>query len=708
MKQNKHSVSVFLLSLLFSTLVSFFCQMCLVDAFSLPVSVPTLFVCCFLAGVLCTVIFLFRRSGWISLFGLILGLAAILWFRGPLQQHGWGFLYAVTKLYAKAFPNLQPVGFSVGDCTAIPALLAVPMAWFTARTICREGSVLLVLLGSVPTLLLCLILVDIAPILWLVAFTGTMLVLLVSQHVRDRSSEEGSYLTWWLILPVSLLIAGIVYLSPPAEYQRSDWSYALQAVAENQFSLDGLRTPFSDLIYRWNPSLRKVDLSAIGPRERTGRAVFRYSADTKLSLLRGVSLGVYKDNLWEAVAEDQYEALNLHMNPLTMQEAQPGEPVYAVKLQTHADHANLFTPYGMLYPPSGASAMDDAYIKNPDRRTAYSVYYQSEYNRPAATDPEQLAIYEAFVHEAYTQIPAELAQALQQIILESGVSPAISAFSYPEQIARYVQTSAVYDLDTPQIPDGEDFVLYFLQESNRGYCVHFASATVLLLRSQGIPARYVSGFRLTGPASTWNTVTEDDAHAWVEYYMDGIGWMPLDPTPADTGTVTGSVTRPDTPDEPEPVEPDEPEDRPEQTPTAPVNPNPQKPVQSPLAPQTPAAESVCLLWLLWLLLPDVLIGLIVLRRILVLNVRKKWFAAGKSPNRQALVMWQLLVSMGKKTGHDLPDAVFALAEKAKFSQHTLTPEELLVFRRAITEQTAILKYRSWYRKLWYRYGLILY
>lgn len=76
-----------------------------------------------------------------------------------------------------------------------------------------------------------------------------------------------------------------------------------------------------------------------------------------------------------------------------------------------------------------------------------------------------------------------------------------------------------------------DFLDFFLLESQRGYCTHFATAFVLLARSQGMPARYVQGFcvpvKTTGEVSVYN----DMAHAWPEVYFEGVGWIPFEPTP---------------------------------------------------------------------------------------------------------------------------------------------------------------------------------
>ena len=73
----------------------------------------------------------------------------------------------------------------------------------------------------------------------------------------------------------------------------------------------------------------------------------------------------------------------------------------------------------------------------------------------------------------------------------------------------------------------------FLFRYRSGQCEYFASAMVLMLRSQGIPARLVTGF-LGGeynPFESYFVVRENNAHAWVEAYLEGEGWRLFDPTP---------------------------------------------------------------------------------------------------------------------------------------------------------------------------------
>ncbi|HEX3255955.1 MAG TPA: transglutaminaseTgpA domain-containing protein [Gaiellaceae bacterium] len=91
----------------------------------------------------------------------------------------------------------------------------------------------------------------------------------------------------------------------------------------------------------------------------------------------------------------------------------------------------------------------------------------------------------------------------------------------------------VYDEQPPVPPPGVPALVQFVTQTKRGYCQHFAGAMTLMLRYLGIPARVAAGFTSGSYDSDkheW-TVTDHEAHDWVEVYFPGWGWIPFDPTP---------------------------------------------------------------------------------------------------------------------------------------------------------------------------------
>ena len=116
----------------------------------------------------------------------------------------------------------------------------------------------------------------------------------------------------------------------------------------------------------------------------------------------------------------------------------------------------------------------------------------------------------------------------------------------------------VYSLNPGITPNNQDFVGYFLNENKKGFCAHFATSATLILRSLGIPARYVEGYVLSYDdmsnvkiiedaelsdyidtsvytserAVVQADIGDDKAHAWVEYYDPVFGWRVFEATTA--------------------------------------------------------------------------------------------------------------------------------------------------------------------------------
>ncbi|MCD6352572.1 MAG: transglutaminase domain-containing protein [Armatimonadetes bacterium] len=100
-------------------------------------------------------------------------------------------------------------------------------------------------------------------------------------------------------------------------------------------------------------------------------------------------------------------------------------------------------------------------------------------------------------------------------------------------IGNYLALNCTYDEFPDYPPRGTDPVEFFLFETHRGYCLHFASAFVLMCRCVGLPARLVTGFLEgdTEQGSDVHIVRAKDAHAWAEVFIPREGWSEYDPTP---------------------------------------------------------------------------------------------------------------------------------------------------------------------------------
>ncbi len=101
-------------------------------------------------------------------------------------------------------------------------------------------------------------------------------------------------------------------------------------------------------------------------------------------------------------------------------------------------------------------------------------------------------------------------------------------------VSQYFQKGFSYSLASTKPPRGVDPLSYFLETKHAAHCEYFASATVMILRSAGVPTRYVTGYvadEFSDEEEAW-VARNSDAHAWAEAYDDQTGqWFPVESTP---------------------------------------------------------------------------------------------------------------------------------------------------------------------------------
>ena len=116
--------------------------------------------------------------------------------------------------------------------------------------------------------------------------------------------------------------------------------------------------------------------------------------------------------------------------------------------------------------------------------------------------------------------------------------------AYIERVLRwFTEEEFVYTMSPPLL--GRDSVDQFLFGERRGFCEHYASAFAVLLRAAGIPARVVVGYQggERNPYQAYLLVHQFDAHAWAEVWIEGRGWVRVDPTGAVSPGRIGAFTR---------------------------------------------------------------------------------------------------------------------------------------------------------------------
>ena len=139
--------------------------------------------------------------------------------------------------------------------------------------------------------------------------------------------------------------------------------------------------------------------------------------------------------------------------------------------------------------------------------------------------------YPDWVRDRYLQLPEELPQRIRDLAMQI-TAPYDSAFERARALERYLREEIAYNEMIAAPPSGQDGVDYFLFGVREGYCDYYASAMATMARAVGIPARLAAGYtqgEFDGERGAYR-VKERNAHAWVEVFFPGYGWVEFEPT----------------------------------------------------------------------------------------------------------------------------------------------------------------------------------
>ena len=188
---------------------------------------------------------------------------------------------------------------------------------------------------------------------------------------------------------------------------------------------------------------------------------------------------------------------------------------------------------------------DDQSFRNLDRERSVTFYEGvSDLSAPTTADFDHLADARPVrMPPRYLQLPEKLDPRVPELARQITAAQR-SPYRQAAAIERYLMTHYSYTLDLPSQAQ-PDPLAQFLFTRKRGHCEYFASSMAVLLRSNGIPSRVITGFR-GGQFNQVNgtyIVRARDAHSWVEAYIPGAGWTSFDPTPSAAAVVESPWTR---------------------------------------------------------------------------------------------------------------------------------------------------------------------
>ena len=608
--------------------------------------------------------------------GALLLIGAQLWYTGGLKLSTQVMLSHISFQYRLGYgwdvifwsnASLDSSLAKLALCV-VGILIALGICWSFLKSKSIWLPAILAALPVIP----CMLLTDTPPAsgyLYLQLLCISLLLLI--RMLRKKSPEQSLRLLKLLCLPVAAGLLLLFLLLPQSSYAGIGFADRLLDRLVSPATPPSVSVPVAPDI----PSTRSqdwIDLTSVGPKQKSTRTVMEVrSDDTRVLYLRGSAYDTYLGTGWDITAVD---APILTVDP---------QQLHAVTITTRVTHDMLYLPPNACSILSSDLSLAEQFgqVANPELWRSYTVNYADQASSVSDADPQ-----------TYLQLPEETREeALQFLQQIPGLTALADSLSKARVIADFVSDSARYDLNTPKMPDdAKDFALWFLRESDTGYCTHFASATAVLLRAAEIPCRYATGYLVNAQADRTVDVPQHSAHAWVEVFIPGTGWVILEPTPSDGLSQTVGA---DIPETTAPTESTIASTDPSETVTTPttgptISPTtqptqeqstlggsdaptaPTEPELDPLAPFLPIIKAV-------LYVVGTLAALIIQWRLRVwLRMQRR--NRGK-PNKRALARWREVELHSRLLRTEPPAQLLELAQKARFSPHVLTRQELSQF-----------------------------
>lgn len=557
-----------------------------------------------------TVLETFHNGKFYGLIGITLFYAALgIRFMGALKK---GFVTIVNS-FLKEFMNYtgssltllsyeESEAASVNFCTSLILILlgvyliAVISAFFYRR---RRSSVFIV--GTVPFVLLPLFVGKLGYFSNLFTYLIVVVAVIGTRHLRTDATDRRMRQKLSLILVIAGLISGAISYAymPPSRYARGE-----KRIVQMKNSILALTSWESGDVWSWVKAYFNddaIDYGKIGKKDQlvySGETMIKISGavNTEYGLyLKGYTGDIYEKNKWSSLRKkDEYKQElagleaegispeNFHItlrNQLGDSETSGVDSVWNTGRLTIRNIAFGYGNYLVPYEPgSGFKSEDDGKSTIEIPGIHYTIEYYTVYPQVIKKDFNQqdyslanVLFWDSnkgqrqkmkdFVNKYYLQVPDSVNTVCEEFKaylknngdLETKYKAGkASAADMARAVKQYIMADTAYTLAPGRTPSGKETVEYFLKENKKGYCTYYATTAAVLLRSVGVPTRYVEGMYVPkeqlAPIAEKKEVPvpDKDAHAWIEVFDDYYGFVPVEVTPGqgeqDTDT---SVSSPD-------------------------------------------------------------------------------------------------------------------------------------------------------------------
>ena len=681
------------LSAVLSFCMAFAGVMCLQSAFELQADLARIALSCGALAVLFSLGFTIKW--WYASLVPVLAAAIWLWIKDRLLPSVEWLLYQLCGAYHSAY-NCGVLYWGetppeTGNATLALCLAGCIVAFVCAWVICRRKPAVLAVLTAVLPLAACFVVTDTVPASgYLYLLLLGSIVLLLTQLTRRKDIKKGNLLTALVAVPTALAVAILFWAIPKDTYRGQERANRIMETVQSWVEELGEQGPAgTSTAVQQTVELDKkgrlvqthtpvMTVQTENPTSAPDRTVTLYLRQQGFQMYDGTSwynewgIDIYKEMQWEHLeysCEVTISTRDTHRMKFT--------PYYAQDTSVN--------PYGVVVNTNGEYTYYFDYMRLPEDApsTEYVDLGNGYFYWPGNT-----TVTVGDARNDAIVLPASTVEWAESVVYPL-VEGKTTVKEWAEAIGAYVRGLAPYDRNTTRMPEGEtDFARWFATEADSGYCVHYATTAAVLLRAVGIHAQYVEGYVCQAQAGTAVTVYEDQAHAWVEYYDPAVGWRILEATPAE-GVPTYIRG---------------PQGQTQNSPQDPLTPPQQNTPQQ--QPQQELPRTVWNGWY-WIVGALALVLAVVLQWQLRLRHLRRRLNRG-TVNQQAVQLWREVARLSKWYKCRPKPELYALAQKAKFSHHALTDEELTQLRAALADSRKALKAKAWYWQPIYTLILAIY
>ncbi|MFP5350937.1 MAG: DUF3488 and DUF4129 domain-containing transglutaminase family protein [Actinomycetota bacterium] len=258
------------------------------------------------------------------------------------------------------------------------------------------------------------------------------------------------------------------------------------------------------------------------------------------AMWKGILFDTYDGVTWKATPDEDTVALGSgsppHFYPTEFRSLGPRATV-SQTFYVEAEQPSVLFAAGQpdaIWYEGGVNIDELGGIRLPSTLTEGTVYSVVS-SRGAATPQELRSMPDRPLPETmqrYVELPDTVTARTKALALQI-TKNATTTYDKVKAIEAWLAENYRYSLDSPVPPEGQDAVDHFLFDTDVGFCEQFASATTVMLRSLGIPTRFVAGYTpgRRNPFTGYYEVRNSDAHTWVEvWFPGGLGWYEFDPT----------------------------------------------------------------------------------------------------------------------------------------------------------------------------------